>query len=210
MMTITINKKDVTTMRDTLYPMYEMIGESTEMLKEFGELIEKWNNDDINVHINSCHIYTKGADMIMEISEEYVNKFMQFTVKYAALVIPQILSLISISKSMTEDYKSIINWSVQSAETKKEKDIKKIKNKIKDLKESKANIQNALNALENEKAEEDDGTISTLAKKIGAIEKEIEKAEEELKETKEKEETDFNEVKYEKSESSQKNTYNEI
>ncbi len=200
MMTITFNKKDVNLVKECLLPVYELVGESYDFAEAFEKFFEEWDEENLTIHTNAANIFTKDDDLIIQISEEYAVKYLQFIAKYSTLIIPHILGIISVTKSMMTDSEELAKWSIQSTETEQEKKIKDLKSEIKAEESNFSNIMNIITDLEdhncNDMAKELEKTkAKEINKRIADLKKQLQDVKSGKDKKSSKEETNFNEVK---------------
>lgn len=200
MMTITFNKKDVELVKECLLPVYELIGESCDFAEAFEKFFEEWDKENLTIHTNAVNIFIKDNDLIIQISEEYAVKYLQLIAKYSTLIIPHILGIISVTKSMITDSEELAKWSIQSAETEQEKKIKELKSEIEAEESNFSNIMNIITDLEihecNDMAKELEKTkAEEIKKRIADLEKQLQDVKNGKDKKSSKEETNFNEVK---------------
>lgn len=199
MMTITFNKKDVNLVKECLLSVYELIGESYDFAEAFEKFFEEWDKENLIIHTNAVNIFTKDNDLIIQISEEYAVKYLQIIAKYSTLIIPHILGIISVTKSMMTDSKELAKWSIQSAETEQEKKIKDLKSKIDEEESNFSNIMCIITDLEihecNDMAKELEKTkAEEIKKRIADLEKQLQDVKNGKDKKSSKEETSFKEV----------------
>lgn len=200
MMTITFNKKDVNLVKECLLPVYELVGESCDFAEAFEKFFEEWDKENLTIHTNAANIFTKDDDLIIQISEEYAVKYLQFIAKYSTLIIPHILGIISVTKSMMTDSEELAKWSIQSAETEQEKKIKELKSEIEAEERKRDDIERIITNLRISDRKDmakdlEDSTLMETTKKINSLKKQLQDVKSGKDKKSSKEETNFNEVK---------------